>query len=132
MPPAASKRSNFTRAEFGQAITAYNEAFRHWYQRREALSQDIRAQWGVARSQDFDGVTRTLYELHNGVIFTKLGDTVNKLTAKKGAVKIGDLTPTEKKALDDALASLKSQLTSATPLVTDLLDRMKPLLSAGQ
>jgi len=57
---------------------------------------------------------------------------VNRLTASKGAVKIGDLKPNERKALDDALASLQLQLANARPLVTGLLDRMKPLLSAGQ
>jgi len=126
------QREYLTRTEFAQVINAYNDAFNHWYQRRDSLSQDVLAQWGAARSQDFDGVTRTLYELHNRLVYTKLGDMVNRLTASKGAVKIGDLKPNERKALDDALASLQMQLANARPLVTGLLDRMKPLLSAGQ
>jgi len=126
------QREYLTRTEFAQVIKAYNDAFEHWYQRRDALSQDVLAQWGPARSQDFTEITNQLYELHNRVVFTKLGDTVNKLTAKKGAVKIGDLRPADKQALDTALATLHSQLDRAQPLVTGLLDRMKPLLSAGQ
>jgi hypothetical protein len=119
-------RKKMLTTEFRQVIGDYNDAFESWYPRRTDLQESIRTQWGGARATDFETVTDGLYALHNRVVYNQLADIVALLVANKR------LTKDEQKTLTRALSDLDGQLKEAKPMVAELLDRMKPLLSVGQ
>jgi hypothetical protein len=119
-------RKKMLGSEVAHVTSQYNAAFQKWYPRRTALSQSIRTQWGGTRAEDFNRLTDRLYTLHNRVVYNQLADIVASLVAKK------KLSKEEQRHLSAALVELDRELRDAKPLVADLLDRMKPLLSAGQ
>ena len=120
------QRKKLLGSEVRQVTIDYNASFQRWYPRRTTLQESIRTQWGGARANDFERVTTRLYSLHNSVIYNQLADIVALLVVNK------KLSKDEQKTLASALAELDRQLKEAKPLVADLLDRMKPLLSVGQ
>ena len=120
---ALFRRKAIRSAELAQVITEYNTAFNKWYQRRTALSADIESQWGQLRGQDFDRVTNKLYGLHNRVVYNQLRDIVASLSMKN------ELSSGEQKRLRELLPQLDEQLAVSKQEVTQLLERMKPLLS---
>jgi hypothetical protein len=123
---ALFQRKKLLPTEVQKVTRDYNTAFQNWYPRRTALQESIRTQWGGARANDFAQVTNRLYDLHDTVVYNQLADIVALLVVNK------KLSKDEQKTLANALTRLEGQLKEAKPLVSDLLDRMKPLLAAGQ